>query len=209
MFYESEPSRALRFGDILQGFVFVEADVSDPKNQRSYKINVKNPSFSVVMTPCCSIGKKVLSLTPLIEIRPSFFDNPYFEDDLTRINRTMRPEETVSPTIWQEFPPEEKAKRLRETESYAVADVFIYEKHDLLPPYPLLLREKRNTVSTNYYMIDFKNIYIIKCDKVNSAEDSPYDLKNLELTVQTRNELRNKLGEFFKRRPLEDRILED
>jgi len=209
MFYESESSRALRFGDILPGFVFVEADISDPSNQLSYKINVENPSFCVVMSPCCSIGKKVVSLTPLKKIRPSFFDNPYFEGDLTRINRRMKPEETVSPKIWDGFPPEEKAKRLKEGESYAFEDVFIYEKHDLLPSYPLPSRGKHNTIITNYYMIDFKDLCKINCDKINTAENSPYELKILELSAQTRNELRNKLGDFFRRIPLEDRNLED
>lgn len=210
MFYEEKQSRALRFGDILPGFVFVEAEIADPKDQQSYKIDVKNHSYCVVLTPCCSIRKKVLSLTPLIKIRPAFFDNPYFEDDLTRINRFMKPEQTVAPKIWEGLSPEEKAKRLQVgEETYAFPDVYIYDKHDKLPSYSLYSVGKQEEISTNYYLIDFKKIYSINCDKVNTPEDSPYDMKILELSTQARSELRNKISDFFKRVPIEDKSLED
>ena len=209
MFYEEKQSKALRFGDILPGFVFVEAEIADPKNQQSYKIDVKNHSFCVVMTPCCSIRNKVLSITPLSKIRSAFFDNPYFADDLTNINRIMKPEQAVAPRIWESFPPEVKAKRLKEGETYAFPDVFIYGRHDRLPSYSLYSVGKREDIYTNYYLIDFKNICTINCDKVNTPEDSPYDMKVLELSTQVRNELRNKLGDFFKRTPIEDKSLED
>jgi len=209
MFYEDEQSKALRLGDILPDFVFVAAEITDPRNQQSYKINVKNHPYCVIMTPCCSIRAGVVSITPLIEVRSTFFDNPVFVEDLTRINRMIKPEQTVRPELWESFPPERKAKMLSEGETYAFPGLFIYDKHDRLPFYQLYTRGRRAQVATSYYMIDFKNICKVHCDKIVTPENSPYDMKILELSTQTRSELRTKLGDYFKRVPLEDKALED
>jgi hypothetical protein len=211
MFYESEPNRALRFGDILQGFVLVESNILDLNDRRRFEISVDTPSYCVVITPCCSIGNKELSITPLKQLWPSFYDNQYFVEDFTRINRTMKPEEAVSAEIWSKFPQEEKERRLLEKEGYAVKEAFIYEQHDLLPNYDLVLfkNKMKKTVNTNYYMIDYRDIKKIHCDRINSAKDSPYYLKILELTVQTRRDLRQKIGEYFNRVAPEDSLLLD
>lgn len=209
MFYESEQSKALRLGDILPGFIFIEADIEDPRNLQSYKIDVITHRYCVVMTPCCSIRDRILSITPLLPIRPSYLENPYFKEDLTRINRVMKPEQTVASEIWDGFPPEEKLRKLQAGETYALPSIFIYEKHDSLANYSLHSRVKRGPISTNYYSIDFKNVHKIRCEKVITPENSPYDMKILELSKQARSELRNKLADFFKRTPAEDIEAED
>ena len=78
----------LRFGDVLKGYIAVTPSIKGPILKVStlnegYNIDVNLPIFSAVLSPCCSIGHATISLTPLIEVRKSFFDNPYFAEDLT------------------------------------------------------------------------------------------------------------------------------
>lgn len=207
MFYQEEMDNALRFGDVLKGFVLASPIIEEPGSVGTYEIAIKLPSYCVVLSPCCSIGHRVIALSPLIEIRPSFFDNSYFEEDLTRINRKMEPQQAVPPHTWEKFSPEVKQERLKEGYGYALFDVFIYEKHDLLSKYTV--NRRQGNIETNYYMIDFKNIHKTRCDKIISAKDSPLDSKCLQLSIQTRSELRDKIAYYYARIPKEDEIFED
>jgi hypothetical protein len=65
------------------------------------------------MDPCCQIRNQCIFLTPLIPILNTFFDNPYLATDLTRINRTMEPQQSVPPHVWEGFSEEERQKRLQ------------------------------------------------------------------------------------------------
>lgn len=207
MFYQEKMDSALRFGDVLKGFILASPIIKEPGSIGAYEIAIRLPLYCVVLSPCCSIGHKVISLSPLIEIRPSFFDNPYFEEDLARINRKMEPQQAVPPHVWEKFPPELKQERLKEGYGYALFDVFIYERHDLLPKYTINRRQRN--IETNCYMIDFKNIYKVNCDKIKSAENAPLGTKCLQLSIQTRSELRDKIAYYYARIPKEDRVFED
>ena len=105
MFYLESQSNALRFGDIVRGFVaatpiVVQPNISGKSEKSAFSLDVSHSPFSIVLSPCCSIGNKVISLAPLINIQPSFLSNPYFSEDLTRINRIMEPEQTLPPDTW-------------------------------------------------------------------------------------------------------------
>jgi len=121
MFYQEEMDEALRFGDLLKGYTLVSSNIQKPDLSENYKIDVNLPDFCAVLSPCCSIGHKIISLSPLTELRSGFFDNTYLEKDLTRINRKMMPEYSVPPHIWEGAPPEEKQKRLEVGSSYAIS----------------------------------------------------------------------------------------
>jgi hypothetical protein len=203
--------KALRFGDVLQGYPSTTPIIEEPMLKESsarYNINVDLPKFTVVMDPCCEIRNKTISLTPLIQVSRAFFDNPYFAEDLTRINRKMEPQQAVSPTIWEKLPLEEKQKRLEVGRTYALLNLFIYEKHELFPKY-ILRRKDKEDIETNYYMIDFRNTYKLCCDKIISPENSPLESKILQLSIETRSELREKLINYYANIPLEDKILEE
>lgn len=211
MFYTQNMDKALRFGDVLQGYPSTTPIIEEPMLKESvarYNIDVDLPKFTVVMDPCCEIRNRTISLTPLIQVSRAFFDNPYFAEDLTRINRRMDPQQAVSPLIWDKLALEEKQKRLEVGRTYALLNLFIYEKHELFPKY-ILRRKDKEDIETNYYMIDFRNTYKLCCDKIISPENSPLESKILQLSIETRSELREKLVNYYANIPPEDKILEE
>ena len=203
MFYSEDPDKAFRLGDILQGFVFASTKIESPSSLSNYSIDVSIPEYAVILTPCCSISEKVITLTPLLPLRGAFFKNPYFVEDLTRLNRLISPENSLPPVDWGRLPPEEKQKRLAEGEAYAFVDLFIYGNHDLLPSYAI--SRKEGNIDTNCYMIDFKKTYHINCDKILSPKQVPLEAKYLQLSIGTRKELRDKLTNYIQRIPDEDK----
>jgi len=210
MFYAEEKSAALRFGDVLRGYFSTTPVIKEPmleKTIRAYNIDVDFPPFSVIMDPCCEIGKKMISLTPLIPVRGSFFANPYLAEDLTRVNRKMLPQQAIPPHAWEQLTAEQKQERLAVGLEYAFLSLFIYEKHDLLPKYTV--HRKEGPTETNCYMVDFRNIHRLCCDKIISPEDAPLESKVLELSIETRKELRDKVASYYGRVPAEDQVRED
>ncbi|HII93181.1 MAG TPA: hypothetical protein HA262_13785 [Methanosarcina sp.] len=206
MFYETNPDKALRFGDVVKGYVLSNSILQKPISGLEYNfdINIDFPLFSVVLTPCCSISDKIVALCPLKQLRPSIFDNPFFEEDLTRINRPMSPQESVSEVVWSNLGEAERQKRLLVKEGYAFCELFIYENNGLFPPYKITRKDRE--IKTNYYMIDFKDTYKIKCEKIINPKNSPWDMKYLQLSVDTRSELRKKISDYYGRIPDEDKI---
>ncbi len=211
MFYQKEMDQALRFGDVLRGYISTTPNIKEPfikepiwpAPNEGYNIDINLPTFTVVLSPCCSIGKTFIALSPLIKLRKDFFKNLYFAEDFTRINRKIHPQKTVSPDQWEEFSPEEKQRRLKEEETYGLLSLFIYEKHDLFPKYTLRGQE------LNYYMVDFRNTYKLICKQIRTPQESPLDSKCLQLSDETRSQLRDKIASYYTRIPIEDRILED
>ena len=209
MFYSDKMDKALRFGDVLSGYFSTTPIITEPflEETKNYNIDVSFPIFSVVVAPCCEIRNKTISLTPLIKIRSSFLDNPYLEEDLTRVNLRLTPEQVIPPFVWEGMPPEEKQRRLEVGNQFAFLNLFVYEKHDLLPEYAI--HRKGVNSKTNSYMIDFKNIHKLCCDKINSSIDAPLESKLLQLTISTRSGLRDKIASYYGRVPKEDEVLKD
>jgi len=207
MFYLEKIENSLRFGDVIKGFINITPSLKKPifdPIENEFPVSIKYHRFYVIISPCCSISDKVISLSPLIEIRGLFFDNSYFLNDLTNINRKMLPMQAVSNDVWNKLPSEEKDKRTLVGESYALKDNFIYEKNDLFPFY-VINRKKGDNVTTNYYMIDFRNTFKVNCDSLNS-QNITGESKLLQLSIDVRGQLRNKISHFYARIPVEDEI---
>lgn len=209
MFYAEEQSQALRFGDVVRGFVAATPKVDRPRLEvggdaggSAFSLLVSQSPFSVILSPCCSIGDKVLSLAPLVSITAGFLRNPYFLEDLTRINRQMQPEQTVPPDVWAKLPEREQEKRLATGLGYALVEYFMFASHDLLPKYPL--KTKDGTEDVNTYMVDFRQTYQIVCSNIITPANSPLDAKYLELTAASRRDLREKIAYYYGRTPQED-----
>ena len=210
MFYAEEMDKALRFGDVLRGYFSTTPVIEEPflkEPIKRYNIDVDLPIFSVVMDPCCQIGKKTISLTPLIRIWGSFFNNPYLAEDLTRVNRKMEPKQAVPPRAWKEMTQEQRQEREAVGRQYAFVSLFVYEKHDILPKYTV--HRPTGNIETNCYMINFRDTYKLRCDKINTPEDAPLESKVLQLFVETRKELREKVASYYGTPPPEDKALED
>ena len=135
-----------------------------------------------------------------------FWNNPYFADDLTRINRQMEPQYAMAPQHWNNLGDEDKQRRQAEGLSYAFLKFFIYQEHPLLPSYTINRRE--GNIDTRFYMIDFKRVHFIECDKI-KRDNHPLNTKRLQLTIEARTDLRNKISGYYGRPAAEDEILED
>lgn len=202
-FYNKSIDANLRFGDVLQGYLCVNPSIKSPFskiNSLSYKINVDFPDFVVLLSPCCSIGGKKILLSPLIPIRKEFIKIDYFKEDLTRLNRRMKHRDVFTEEQWNKKDDTEKVKILNGELVYTNMELFVYESNEIFPFYEI------KGYSINNYMIDFRSIYKIDCDEVISPDKSPVYSKRLQLTIDSREELRQKISFYFSRVPDEDKI---
>ena len=209
MFYDKHIDEALRLGDVVRGYVTCTPNIKKPllsNEEARYAVDIAVPAYCAILTPCCSIGNKTVLLAPLIQVRGALFDNPYFAKDLTNINRRMEPKQTVAPEVWEHLPPEEQQRRLQEGNAFAFLESFVYERNELFPKYTLH-RKAGNIDDINYYMIDFRDTSKLCCSKIVSPGDAPIESKCLQLSVQTRQELRHKISYYFATVPEEDRVL--
>lgn len=201
MFYSKKLDQILRFGDVLQGYVLASAAIKKP-NSRDYSIDVKSPNYCAVLTPCCSIEEGMILLSPLIRVLGDFFNNPYFKEDLTRINRKMKPEQKFAPEVWNEFSLEKKEEiESKGKQQYSNVNHFIYEENELFDKYHLKKRDM------GYYMIDFRRTYRLKCPMIKRDEEMKekdkaiLESKCLQLSKKTREDLRMKLSYYYYRSP--------
>ena len=83
----------------------------------------------VVLTPCCSIKEKIISVVPLIEAkRKPFFKNENYRRDMTLLNKPRLPKE------WRDLG-EEVTSKSEEEAIYAYDNLFIFPENDLLKKY--------------------------------------------------------------------------
>ena len=96
-FYQEIIDPGFRFGDVIKGFISATPNVSNPpinSDNTNYSIEISSP-YCAIVSPCCSIKDKVISLSPLLHVNKRIFENPYFREDLTRINRIVPPEKSI------------------------------------------------------------------------------------------------------------------
>jgi hypothetical protein len=206
LFYQDTLDEALRFGDVLKGYVATTPLIPSPyksnEKDSGYEIRVSYPEFVVVLSPCCSIKDNLICLAPLTIIQTTLFKNPFFREDLTRLNRRNNPQDAYSPEDWERLSPKDKDEILIKGPSYSFLSFFVYDEHLIFPNYSIKIRG--NEFDIRYYMIDFRTIYSLKCPKITSPEDAPRDTKCLQLSIQSRKELREKIVHFFGRTAQED-----
>ncbi len=205
-FYQESHDEALRFGDVLKGYVTITPLISEPykasEKAPSYEIKVSYPEFVVILSPCCAIKDSIICLAPLTSIQKTFFKNPFFREDLTRINRLIQPQQVYSPEDWDKLSSLKKDEILSGSPSYSFLNNFIYDENPLLPEYSITVRGLEYNI--RYYMIDFRSIYSLKCSKITSPKAAPRETKCLQLSIQSRKELREKMAYFFGRPAKED-----
>jgi hypothetical protein len=173
MFYTDTPSDFLRMGDIVEGYVLAVPIIKNPFHDSfiDYRVEVALPRLLVVLTPCCSIGDKKISLVPLEEVktRKSLFEVPYLKEDMTNINRIMEPGKALTPESWSKKTPDEQQKILDRPVDYQFEQLFVYAEHDSLPKYEVKIKSEKFV--SGYYMIDFRKVSRLECDCVISPND--------------------------------------
>jgi hypothetical protein len=209
MFYSDTMDQKFRFGDVIKGFATTTPIIDNPPldaSRLSFQIEVTQSGFYVVLSPCCSINENVVVLCPLIELRSTFFKNSYLEEDMTRINKPMRPEQAIPPNLWEQFSEQERQKRLAVGMNYAFVELFVYAKHQLFPEYVLSIRRDQKR-TTQEYMVDFRQSFIVRCAKITNNSTPFENVKELQLSIDARGDLRNKLAAYFSRVPEEDKVM--
>jgi len=209
-FYQDINEQSFRFGDVLKGFVSSTPNLHDlPMTLKNmdYTIDISMPKYCAIISPCCSIADEVISLSPLLPVRNSFFNNPYFAEDLTRINRPVPPEKSLPQVAWEKMEKKEKQERLSKGLAYTFVELFIYKGHEIFPEYEVHRKNAENA-RTRHYMIDFRYTFKVVCSKIKKPNVVPLEAKCLQLTIETRKDLREKIAHYYGRVPEED-VLED
>ena len=208
MFYEDTMDERFRFGDVIKGFTTATPVVNNPPLtalNNNFQIEISQAQFYAVLSPCCSINEKLVVLCPLIRLRSQFTQNPYLLEDFNRINMPMNPQQSVPPQVWERLPEPEREKRIAVGFSYAFVDLFVYAEHPLFPKY--ILRTSITEIETQHYMVDFRQTFTVRCEKV-TRQSTPFEnVKLLQLSIEARKELRNKMAAYFSRIPEEDKVL--
>ncbi len=209
-FYEGTLSPTPRLGDIVVGFHSALTEIEDlgaAGELGDLAVAIRHPPYLVIMTPCCSIEEGSVVLAPLVRLQqPKLYLNPYFAEDLTRLNRKAKPEQQVPPAHWAKLPPEERQARLAKGEGYTLLQGFIYAPNDLLPKYEIKHKDLPQPITTGHYMVDFKEMFRVECRAIARGRKDLGRLKRLQLSVQSRDELRQKLAYYFSRAPVEDEV---
>ena len=109
----------------------------------------------------------------------------------------MRPQEAFAPERWAAFTPTQKAEHQSNDYVYAMIDLFVYDGHDYFPAYEVRLGGK--VIKTQCYMIDFRSIYKVDCEKIQTPEKVPFEAKCLQLSETTRDDLQAKIAYYYTR----------
>ncbi|MGB5101037.1 MAG: hypothetical protein WBN94_10635 [Methanothrix sp.] len=217
MFYAETSSGRLRLGDIVTGYVTAIPKQQEPITSSfvNYNIDVALPLHLVVLTPCCSIGEKTLSVVPLESIieakRKTFFKNKNYRKDMTLLNLPHLPKD------WRELG-ENVSFDAGDMPLYTYDHLFFYAEDSRLPRYTVKMKsdDAKIEFEARYYLIDFRNICKIKCDCIASEDEGKPNFENLltkmmsskilELSIDARSDLRKKIAFYFSRVPKEDQI---
>lgn len=208
MFYNPNIGQKFRFGDVILGQISLGSGVNSSSFESiKYQGNfdVLWPQFSIILTPCCSIGANdLMVISPLIKVDKYFFKNSYLREDLLRINELVIPEKKIPDEGWNRISEDEKALRISKGPGYTFLECYIYDKHESIPSYQLKISDSEEIEVFNY-MIDFRNVTKIKVS--NLVESTQLlNTRIAELTAEQRESLRKKLGFYYTNRPEEDVI---
>lgn len=210
-FYSDSLDRRFRFGDIIKGFAAATPVINNPPlapENINFQIEIVRSGFYSILSPCCSINDKVVVLCPLIQLRSAFLTNPYLVEDFTRINRPMTPEQAVPPSQWERLPPPEKEKRKDVGFRFAFVEQFVFDEHPFFPQYFLSARLGEK-MEIRMHMVDFRHSFSVRCDKITNNSSPFENIKLLQLSIEARAELRNKMASFYSRVPEEDSVLSE
>jgi hypothetical protein len=191
-------TKDLRFGDVVTGFQHPTVRIDAPDNALDLKIAVTRPQYFAVMTPCCNIELKSVSLAPLEKVRDSILKHPRLATNLSLINAPFAPKDMFTPEEIAKMDGDKQAELVTLPAVYAYLECFIYEPNGLFPEYEVK-RSKQTWPNLQHRMVDFKSIFRVECSLIEREQEMPSSVKVSELTVETRAQLRDKLTYYFGR----------
>lgn len=195
MFYADDPAPEIRQGDIFEGMVsigivpskFLTASILNKETNPCFSVNL-GFSYAAVITPCCDIQKRdYLAFCPLMTLIPRVRQNAFFNEDPTRLNRKVNPENTVPKIAWDKIPEAEKALKISQGKKYAFVNNFVFEKFE--------------DIFLDYMMIDFNYIFNIDRKFLGGKNHVLLPYRVLQLSDESRRTLRLKLAEYYFRDP--------
>jgi hypothetical protein len=193
------PAKELRFGDVVTGFQHPTVRIDSPDSALDLKIRVTRPQYFAVMTPCCSIELKSVSLAPLEQVRDAIvLKHPRLLENLSRLNVPFLPRDGFTAEQIAKMDLDKQAELATLPAQYFYFDCFVYEPNGFFEAYDVK-RSKQTLATIQHRMIDFKSIFRVECSLIEREQEAPSGVKISELTVETRAQLRDKLTSYFGR----------
>jgi len=195
MFYADVYTPIIRQGDVFEGLVnvgivpskFLTADILNKEHNPCFSVNL-GFSYAVIITPCCDIQKRdYLAFCPIIPLNEKIKQNEFFNEDPTRVNAKVKPENMVPKVAWDNFSDQEKANRMGKGKRYAFTNNFVFEKY--------------SEIFVDTMMIDFNFIFNINRTTLGGKNEKLLPNRILQLSSETRRTLRLKLADYFFRDP--------
>ena len=208
MFYSGSFSEFYRLGDIVSGYTEIIPKYSSNKSNSglSLSISIAPNDLFIILTPCCSIEKRVVNIAPLKCLDSNFLSSDRLIEDFLLINQPISKRVALGELIFSKLSDEDKLAYENAPITYEYIDKFIYDDHFLLKKYELTKKRGKDdtiTTHTGKYMVSFKDTMKIESELFD--RDKCNCVKVAELAAISRDRLREKISFFYSRIPEEDR----
>lgn len=197
MFYKMPlDQNKLRQGDVAAGLISFGAiaykflsgnDICEFDSKPCFGIDLRF-NYNVVMTPCCQIKKvDYISFCPLYPVSKKITNlrnKEYLNEDPVRINAPVPADKCVSDYYWNEkLTEEQRQMRIQKGKQYTYLRFFVFQKH-------------KDILGENM-AIDFSDIFCIRRKDLGDFLEKILPVKVLQLSDDTRGNLRQKLIKYF------------
>lgn len=195
MFYAETPNPSIRQGDIFEGLVnigiiptrFLTVNTLNKEHNPCFSVNL-GFGYATIITPCCDIQKRdYLAFCPLVPLQDKVRQNEFFNENPTRLNSKVKPENMVPKRVWDRFSDSEKAIRTRTGNRYAFVHNFVFQKFEGIFP--------------NDMVIDFSCVFNISRKTLGGKNEMLLPNRVLQLSDESRRSLRLKLASYYFRDP--------
>ncbi len=217
-FYQSSLEPALRLGDLVTGFPLAVLKWHSPEVEArtdagaplASTIELYEKKIFAVITPCCSIETSKLVVSPLIHVRAEWLRNPAFKKDFSLVNRKIDAQTATPPEVWEQFSDDVRIVKERAGPQFTFYESFVFAPTPHLGRYEISYRKEVTEVG--HWMIDMRNLVTVCSnafgrDKSTNQKPAPIGMKLAQLSVDSRQNLRDKLAGYFSRPTAEDLLV--
>jgi len=197
MFYADNPSSDILQGDIFAGLVsfglipskFLTVSTLSREHNPCFSMDL-GFGYSAIVSPSCEIPKReYLAFCPLLPLHKRIRQVEFLNDDPTRLNNEVDPENSMPKPKWDIKSEEEKAALKRKGKTYAFLNNFVFEGID--------------GFFSDYLMIDFNFVFNINSKYLGKKNKLLLAPRVLQLSFESQRALRLKLANYYFREPEE------